>query len=592
MRKHRQNSLFRSLFLTNIIFILFTVLVATVTISIETYRFNLREKGRSRIDVLQQICESNTVSRQSIVNLMNTVYDDFYPFLTAEASEAGNSRIQSQLDDLSRQISKLGINSSIDIVMNDKRFFTMYSSERNVKYLTSTYWYIKHYTGETDTSWNFRFSDTNERSDHGLSYGRTVYDKDHRSIGVIVITSDSPVLIRALNEMNRYSVVYILDSNGIYISHSNLNRIGNWGANMAAFEKDYGYNSYNIITRNNKRVMLSNYHDPESGWTFVEEQSIDSLLEGTIHMLERCFVIIFIGTVIFILIAYLRVKNNTDALKKLTSQIAEVSVNDLKSVDVDRSYEEISILSETFNEMLAKKEELIREIQIREAEKRKTEYDFLQAQVDPHFLNNTLLAVRSLLALNETDRAQKMMIQLVELLHVPANPNIQFIPLKDELHLGQDYLDIMDNRTDRKTEFIIDASPESLEYLVPRLITQPVLGNAVFHGFANKNDDCRICVKTETEGNCFKIHIRDNGRGISEKRLAEVISGNYRSQAFHHGIGLNNIRRRLEIIFGGASGIRILSDGNSGTTVTLIMDNYQERSRSFAENIETLNEEI
>ncbi len=577
----RKNTLFRSLFLTNAIFILVTVTIAYVIISLETYNFNVSEKGKSRIEVLQQISESNTVSRQGIVNLMDTVYEDFYPLLTAEASETVNKQIQEELDKTGLQMKNLGIDNIIDILMNDKRIFTLSSSEQSTTSLTNTYWYIKHYSGEIDTSWNFRFSDRSDSKNHGLSYGRTVYDAQNRPIGVIVITADSLVLFRALNEMTEKSTVYILDSNGIIISHSNLNRIGNWGANMSAFETDYGYNSYNIITKNNKSLILSNYHDPDSGWTFVEEQSIDSLLEGTRNMLERSLLFVMAGAVIFIFFAYFRVKKSTNALNRLTSQIAGIGDNELNFVDVDKSYHEISILSETFNEMILKIRELITEIQIREAEKRITEYDFLQAQLDPHFLNNTLVAIRSLLAMRQFERAEKMMEQLVALLHIPANPNIQFIPLREELQLQKNFLDIMDNRTERCTVLQEEIDPLFMDYLVPRMITQPVLGNSVFHGFSEKEGECVIRISAEMDKKDFIIRISDNGDGIPPERLEKILSGNYSSDGPHHGIGLANIRSRLKIIFGDEADIMITSELGKGTEVSLRMSNYHAHSRSF-----------
>lgn len=577
----KQNTLFRSLFLTNTIFILLTVAVASIIISLETYEFNVREKGKSRIEVLQQICESNTVSRQSIVNLMDTVYNDFYPLLTADPSEKINKKIQNELDNTGRQMKNLGINNAIDIVMNDKRIFTLSSSERSISSLTNTYWYIKHYSGEIDTSWNFRFSDRGDSKSHGLSYGRTVYDNHNKAIGMIVITADSQVLFRALNEMTEKSTVYILDSNGIIISHSNLNRIGNWGASMTAFQETYGFNTYNIVSKNNKRIILSNYHDQDSGWTFVEEQSIDSLLEGTRKMLERCWMIIIIGAGLFVIFAYFRVKKSTNALNRLTYQIAGIRDNDLCFVDVDKSYREIAILSETFNEMILKIEELITEIQQREAEKRITEYDFLQAQLDPHFLNNTLVAIRSLLSMHQFERAETMMEQLVELLHIPANPNIQFIPLREELHLEKNFLDIMDNRTERKTNLQIDIDETYLDYYVPRMIIQPVLGNSVFHGFSEKEDECIIRISAEMDHEDFLIHISDNGSGISEERLTVIISENYSSEGAHHGIGLKNIRKRLKIIFGDNADVLIRSEQGKGTEVTLRMSQYMKHSVNF-----------
>ena len=185
-----------------------------------------RRKGKARVDVLQQISDSNSVNRTNMVKAMDALYEDFYDDLTAPKSEKSSCAIQMLLEQTDRQFKRIGMDMTIDILMNDRRMFSTDPDENNLKSLKNTYWYIKHYSGETDTSWNLRFWDVDDISTYGLAYGKTVYAQDGKVVGMIVLTSRYEALFRTFQKLVSDGVkVYILDRNGIIISHTNPNRV-------------------------------------------------------------------------------------------------------------------------------------------------------------------------------------------------------------------------------------------------------------------------------------------------------------------------------------------------------------------------------
>ncbi|MDO4175816.1 MAG: ATP-binding protein, partial [Eubacteriales bacterium] len=139
------------------------------------------------------------------------------------------------------------------------------------------------------------------------------------------------------------------------------------------------------------------------------------------------------------------------------------------------------------------------------------------------------------------------------------------------------FVSIMNCRTEKGAELICNIPEAYNNILVPRMILQPIIGNAFFHGFAEKDKDCEIHITVEERGTMVMIHIMDNGEGIGPMRLKEIRTGKYESQDSHHGIGLKNIRKRLEIIYGGASRLEIHSELGQFTTVSLLIDNYRHR---------------
>lgn len=579
MRK-QQRSMSHAILTSSLLCIVASVIVAVCAITYFSFHLVLQEKGESRVDVLQQISDSNSVNRTNMVNVMNMVYEDFYSVLTAFPNAEIDRQIQYTLDETDALLKHIGMDFTIDIVMNDHREFTTDEDKSNIESLQSTYWYIRHYSGETDTSWNLRFWDVDDISTYGLSYGRTIYSPEELPIGVIVITTEHEALFRTFQELVRDGArVYILDQNGIIICHTNAQRVGNWMTSMDAFEEEYGYNSYRIIRRGNENVILANYRDADSGWIFVEEQNIDSLLWESLAMVRNCLVIVLVGCLLAGMLAYVRVRQVTEALVDFTDQISNMPADRLSDLPVNEKYTETYVLSTAFNGMIHRLEELVEDIRIREQEKQRTEYDFLSAQVNPHFLNNTLLAVKSLIAMGRVDRASRMMNQLVELLYIPSTPEIQFVPLEEELHLVRNYISIMNCRTEKGVEFICDIPDKMLSIPVPRMILQPIIGNSFFHGFAERDEGCEIRMQAGFRGAALYIEVIDNGEGITQKRLAEIASGNYRSDRLHHGIGLKNVQKRLKIIYGGNSGVRVRSELGRFTSVTVTMDHYRDLKR-------------
>ena len=569
--------MFEAIFTSYLLSILALILIAAAIIAYFFYQFMLQEKGLARVEVLKQISDSNSVTRISMVNVMNMIYDDFYDALLAPADAAGDEAIAQQLQETGELLQRMDLDYTLDIQMHDKRAFTT-NPNGTIQYLKYTYWYIKHYSGEIETSWNLRYLDIDDLNSYGLSYGRTVYDTDGTAVGVIILTAKQEVLFRTFQQlMKDVGTVYILDQNGIIISSSNTQRIGNWMANMAAFEQEYGYNSSAMLIRHGEHVMQSNYHDPDSGWTFIEQQDMSELLKESIGILWICMTAVLTCSLFISILVYLRIRKTTDILTDLSIQIGSKSANDLSLISIQDAYEETHTLSTAFNEMMERLQHMALDIQRREREKQKTEYDFLHAQINPHFLNNTLLAVKSLVSMGDMDRAGQIMTKLVELLHIPPTSEIQFVTLREELHLVENYISIMNCRTGKQIEFLCDVPAKLLQSQVPRMILQPMVDNSIFHGFAEKAENCRISVTAGYKGAALCITVTDNGDGMSPERMAEVSSGNYTSDRTQHGIGLKNIRQRLRIIYGGDSGLLIRSLPGETTSITIVMDHYECR---------------
>lgn len=555
-----------------------TVCVLVLAVAMVSYfavRFVLDETGRARVEVLEQISDVSAGNRHTMENVMERVYQELYPHLTG--SEIDGAEIQARLDAFQRTMDSVGIDATIDVVRGVREIYmTENETNQSIQNLLNSYWYIKHYSGETAESWNLRFIDARDISSYCLSLGRTVYNGEGRSAAVIVINTSQENQFRALQKLvGESDRVYILDQNGIAICHSNSNIVGTWQASMPAFEERYGFNGSRMIRKNGQSYMLSNYHDGESGWTYVEEQNISGLLDSVVHVLTACIVTAALTGAAVIVLSYARTRRALRALSGFTESIGGMDPENLELLPVQSAYQEVYVLGTAFNLMVERVQKLIADIQVREAEKVRSEYDFLQAQLSPHFMHNTLLAIKSLMAMGRLEEASGMMSEFVELIYIPTTSEIPLVPLREELHLLENFVSIMNCRTDKDVAFIYDIPERLEEVLVPRMILQPLVGNSIFHGFAEKEDGCRITIRAQVKGRIFEIAVEDNGEGISPARLQDISTDQYAPAGHHHGVGIQNVKKRLRIVYGGGSGVVVQSVYGRFTRVILRMDGYE-----------------
>ncbi|MBQ7778162.1 MAG: histidine kinase [Oscillibacter sp.] len=574
-KEHKPKKIFQEVSATVVFSTVFVLVVATIMVCYFAVQFVLEEKGQARVEVLEQISDVSASNRHSMENVMEQVYQALYPYLTE--GEVDGALVQKTLDAFQTTMDSVGIKATIDVVLGvHEVYMTENETRESIQNLLNSYWYIKHYSGETAESWNLRFIDTKDISSYFLSLGRTVYNAAGESVAVIVINTSQETQFRALQKlMGESDRVYILDQKGIAICHTNSNIVGTWQASMSAFEEKYGFNASKMVQKNGQSYMISNYNDPESGWTYVEEQNISDLLESVISILVACIITIMLTGGIVVILSYTRIQKALRGLSEFTASIEQMDPEDLEVLPVDSEYQEVHVLGTAFNRMVTKVQKLIADIQVREAEKIRSEYDFLQAQLSPHFMHNTLIAIKSLLSMRKLQEASNMMSEFVELIYIPTTSEIPLVPLREELHLVENFISIMNCRTDKAVSFENDISERAKDILVPRMILQPLAGNAIFHGFAEKDEDCRIFIHAEVDGRVLNITVEDNGEGIAPTRLQEISTDQYASARHHHGVGLQNVKKRLGIVYGGSSNVVVQSVYGKFTRVILRIDGYE-----------------
>ena len=224
---------------------------------------------------------------------------------------------------------------------------------------------------------------------------------------------------------------------------------------------------------------------------------------------------------------------------------------------VQKSYEQI--------------EELMDEIIQQQNERRKSELDALQSQINPHFLYNTLESITWMVEAQENGAAVRMISELAKLLRVSLSRGKTIIPIKDELQHSRSYMNIQLTRYKErfKTEFRIDKEIEN--YCIVKLVIQPILENAIYYGVGNmdEDDDGMIIVTGEKRDEDILITIEDNGMGMREEVLENILTDSSKVPKHGSGVGVINVHSRIRLMFGEEYGLFIESEPDEGTKVTI-----------------------
>lgn len=572
--------------------IICNILVLVISIgfiSILGYNFMVNEFGKARLENLRQVNDNIAFYRHSVVNVMDHLYQNIDEKIiqnnklnTISSEEEGNE-FYIILDTIQDSLDIMESDCMIDIIMANEAIYTNHEDDsKRVNFLKKSLWYINIANGSNDESWNFSMLDPDDTETYLLSYGKTLYNNDGEIVGSILIHITQEVLVQNyLNLLNDHNTIFIIDENGIMVSHSNQALIGFSLYDMKNIEQYLPFNTYRIQQTYKGYSLIINYHDYASGWTVVEEVGIVSVIGNYDDIIFIGLVIVSIIILLSLFLSYIIMKREISPIVTLTNIMGSIKDGEFQKVEIESKGREINILLDSYNKMMIRIKDLIERIKYEEKEKRKIEFDFLQAQIDPHFINNTLLTLKYLILLGETKKSEYMIENFSSLLQMPMIMDKQFITLRQEIELVLHYLAIMEYRFDQGVIFRQQISEELQNAPIPRMILQPIVGNSIFHGFADREGDNRISIQADRKGNVLYVYIEDNGEGITKEKMDKLWEPNPSNQGDHHGIGLKNVDKRLKLLYGEESGLFIESESGKGTIVTIKIINYDTLAKEI-----------
>lgn len=321
------------------------------------------------------------------------------------------------------------------------------------------------------------------------------------------------------------------------------------GAKRQVTVKTVGYTGWKLVGVVPADNIWDNYGQLLLFFLFVVLFSIFLLVFVNLHLSERISV---------------PIKTLERAVKELEAGREEVDI------DVSGPYE-IERLGHSIRSMVSTMRHLMDDIIEQEAQKRRSELDVLQSQINPHFLYNTLDSVVWMTENGRTDEAILMVTSLARFFRISLSRGSNIIPIADELEHARHYLTIQKMRYKNKFSAVI-AAEDGVEGLYTiKLIVQPILENAIYHGMAYADGDGEITVRARRDGEDVVIEVADNGPGMPEETVERLLDQSYAAApgTKGSGIGLRNVHQRIRLTFGEEYGLAIHSEPDAGTTVCI-----------------------
>lgn len=379
--------------------------------------------------------------------------------------------------------------------------------------------------------------------------------------------TDSRENVDRLNSVKKY-----LKNLGIYKSRieENLAEGNKYEDNMQIWENDI-----QIVTSLLRETFLQYIY-----YEVKDLQELRSEYENFYEGMTRLLAVTFGGILILILILYYKIPLSiTRPIRRLSEVTDQVAKGDFNVRYDVRSSAEISMLSDSLNMMIDKINDLLGQVTKEQTRLRKAEFELLQAQINPHFLYNTLDAIVWLAEAGEQKKVVSMVGSLSEFFRTSLNQGKDIISIREELQHVRSYLEIQQVRYQDILQYEIHVPEELYCYTIPKITIQPLVENALYHGIKNKRGPGRIEVSGRMERDFFVLQIKDNGIGISKDRLRQVRDGIQNKVPTENDIyGLYNVNERIRLNFGESYGISIDSIHGEGTVVKIILP-YVEQER-------------
>lgn len=266
---------------------------------------------------------------------------------------------------------------------------------------------------------------------------------------------------------------------------------------------------------------------------------------------------------------------------QLSNRMRHITLKDAEAAEYTPRADEIGQLQDSFNIMISRNQKLITREYQSKIEKREAQLRALQAQINPHFMYNTLQVIGGMALKKQAPEIYTVTTALSDIMRYSLNFSREMVLLREEIKYLNSYLMIQNRRFEDRMDIDIRIEKELMNYLVPKLILQPILENSFEHGLANKSGGWKLALHAELDAQGdLRITVSDNGLGIPEERLAAInasfLSDTDNAMGLASHIGLKNVNARIRLKFGNQYGISVASTEGEGTLVTVRMKAEKE----------------
>ncbi|MDW0109676.1 sensor histidine kinase [Sporosarcina aquimarina] len=397
-----------------------------------------------------------------------------------------------------------------------------------------------------------------------ISISREITDQAGNNRGVLLIDLDYEVIEDYLAnlDLGKEGFSFILNEKNEVVYHENPEYFQNKGKMkelQAIVEDQAGYDS-------NQNTLTYTHSLRNADWLLVSVSSQDSLQAIKKQLLEIFFWVGLASLAIATTSIYLFAGKITAPFQKLERAMQEIETG-LHEIPVDESgcYEAQS-LTRHFNTMTHKIDKLLSEITEKEKHLRTSEISALHSQINPHFLYNTLDTIVWMAEFGDHEKVIDLTKALASFFRLSLSGGSELTTVENELKHVEHYLFIQKERYGDKLHYQIQSDEHSKNLEIPKLIVQPIVENALYHGIRGLSSNGFIDIQAASAGDLLTFTIRDNGEGFKPGSQED---SNEKTTTKLGGVGIRNVDERIKLYYGNSYGVRVESTVGEGTTVQI-----------------------
>lgn len=357
---------------------------------------------------------------------------------------------------------------------------------------------------------------------------------------------------------------FVTDSSGMILSHNDASQLGTRPDNLIFSETDAPFLVSTAKIDGEKSIIISTAFSPRSSligfsWRLVSILPYDDLFHVLNQILDALLTACFTMIILAVFLSFFLTGHLTRSLKRLQTRLKDLGSGNLDSFLDSNPRDELWDLEQGYNEMVQQICELLEKNRLEQEKKRELELTALQAQINPHFLYNTLDAIGWIAVMKGQNEIEQMVMELSRFFRLSLHKGDKKITIEDEMGIVISYVTIEQLRNPEKFDIKYEIEPEITGLLVPKIILQPIVENAIKHGVSQVRRHGMITVRGYRKGDDVYLEVSDNGCGFRQKS----------SHIHGSGYGLRNVNERIQLEYGSEYGISVQSIEGEGTTVQI-----------------------
>lgn len=368
------------------------------------------------------------------------------------------------------------------------------------------------------------------------------------------------------NQIGNKGYVFLIDADGNIVYHPKQQLLYGGLQTEKTDEVMNCETNYFFTEEDAERRLYTMSRSEKTGWTAVGVAYSSELLKNT-KQAQLMHLLVAAGLLLGVLILSNRLSQElTKPIRQLRDGMSTIEEGNFETrVDIEVE-NEIGSLARSFNMMTDRIHALIEQNFYEQEQKRKSELRALQAQINPHFLYNTLDSIIWMAEDEKNEEVVVMTAALARLLRQSISNEQEQVTIEQEIDYVRSYLTIQKMRYKDKLEYEIEAEPEILPVQIVKFTLQPLVENAIYHGIKYKETKGTICIRGYVKDKQAQITVEDDGAGMDEQQIQRILEDTANENARTSGVGVANVQKRLQLYYGEEYGISYTSEVGKGTT--------------------------